>query len=646
MAEFLSRLDGVIPQRDGWKALCPAHDDHRQSLSVKAGHKQPIVVTCHAGCTRESVLTALSLTFSDISSDNGPRPRPVRRRPAAPVQTLVAAYDYRNRDGHVVYQAVRYDPKDFRQRRPDGQGGWIWNMDGVERVPYRLDEIALWCSLGTTTVIVTEGEKDADALWDLGIPATTNVAGVAGGWKDTDTAALVAVGVTTVIVIPDNDDPGRAHAGRTVASLRAGGLAVHVLTLSGLDVKGDVSDFLRLYGAEALRKALAAIVRTTTLADVHAVFRRWLGNDYEMSVLDIVLSATAVHYLDGEPCWLMLVSGPGAAKTETVQALEGAGRHMISTISSVGGLLSGTARRDRAQDATGGLLRRIGSNAMLLIKDFTSMLSLNKNTRGEILAAFREIHDGRWTRDIGAEGGRQLTWQGRLSVIAASTSSWDHAHDTVAQMGDRFLIVRFDSWYGRQQAAEQALANNGLEGPMRRELADVVGRLIETADRAKIVTLSEEDRDLLYHVANLATLARTAVERDYRLDVVEGNMPEMPTRFLKQLFQIVRGAMSLGIDKAHAVELALRCARDSIPPLRLEILRDVLEHPKTRVSDVQRRLHKPLNTVQRYLDALMTQRLVIVHGDDEDRRTYEVKSEIIPGLTAIPRNYGSEEPSW
>src|SRR4030095_2963146 len=307
MAEFLSRLDGVIPQRDGWKALCPAHDDHRQSLSVKAGHKQPIVVTCHAGCKRESILTALALTFSDISSENGPR----LRTPPAPVGALVAAYDYRDRDGHVVYQSVRYDPKDFRQRRPDGEGGWIWNMDGVEKIPYRLDEIALFCSLGNTIVVITEGEKDADALWDLGIPATTNVGG-AGKWNGSDAQVLRQVGVTEVRLIPDHDTPGRNHMRSVGSSSVEAGLAVRWLDLPGLKDKQDLSDWLAIptNTAAVLRELLATapswppVTPRTTLDDVHKVFRKWLGPEFDLFVVDAVLAAAASEKLAGDPVWM------------------------------------------------------------------------------------------------------------------------------------------------------------------------------------------------------------------------------------------------------------------------------------------------------------------------------------------------------
>jgi DNA-binding transcriptional ArsR family regulator len=106
------------------------------------------------------------------------------------------------------------------------------------------------------------------------------------------------------------------------------------------------------------------------------------------------------------------------------------------------------------------------------------------------------------------------------------------------------------------------------------------------------------------------------VDYDYRGDVIDAHAPEMPTRFAKQLAQVVRGAVALGMDRAAALRLAIRCARDSMPPLRLAILDDVARHPQTATRDVRRRLGKPRATVDRQLQAL--QMLGVLACDEED----------------------------
>jgi hypothetical protein len=177
------------------------------------------------------------------------------------------------------------------------------------------------------------------------------------------------------------------------------------------------------------------------LTRVRDAYKKWFGEKYDLLALDCVLATAASTKLTGDPAWLLVIGGSGAAKTETIIPLEKAGGYVISTISGEAGLLSGTSKKDRAEDATGGLLRVIGDNGMLVIKDVTSILSMNRDTRNLILSALREIYDGRWSRNVGTDGGRNLEWSGRLVVIGACTTAWDAAHQVVSTMGDRF--VRF-----------------------------------------------------------------------------------------------------------------------------------------------------------------------------------------------------------
>ncbi|HEY9376095.1 MAG TPA: DUF3854 domain-containing protein, partial [Jiangellaceae bacterium] len=219
-----------------------------------------------------------------------------------------------------------------------------------------------------------------------------------------------------------------------------------------------------------------------TLEQCHAVFRRWLGDEYDLDVLDAVLCTLAVERLDGDPVWLLIVSGPGAAKTETVQACAGAGALVTSTLSSDAALLSGSPKRDRSRSATGGLLRRIGERGVLVIKDVTSILSANRDQRATVLAALREVYDGYWERNLGTDGGQSLSWRGRVAVIGAVTTAWDTAHAVISTLGDRFVLVRLDSATGRLAAGHRTAANTGGETTMRAELAAAVGGALAGLD--------------------------------------------------------------------------------------------------------------------------------------------------------------------
>jgi hypothetical protein len=180
---------------------------------------------------------------------------------------------------------------------------------------------------------------------------------------------------------------------------------------------------------------------------------------------------------------------------------------------------------------------------------------------------------------------------------------------------------------------------------MRQELAQAVSRTLAQIDGSVIEPLVDADIERLYELANLVTLARTAVDVDYRQDVIQAYSAEMPTRFGKQLCQVAKGGMALGLSREDALKLAVRAARDSLPPLRWDVLHDVSIHPETRVADVRRRLEKVHNTVKRTLEALMVLGLVTVSGEDDEMR-YTVKASVESGISAMSREASEPWTQW
>ena len=176
------------------------------------------------------------------------RPKGKGRGDRGPIQ---ATYDYRSADGDLLFQVVRYKSKDFVQRRPTGKGGWEWNLDGVEKVPYRLPELV--AADVEAPVWIAEGEKDVEALQALGLVATCNPGG-AGKWRDEFSPYLAG---RHVVIIPDHDKPGYDHAAAVARSVKPHAASVKVLDLAGackslnrgeLPERGDVSDFLAMGG--------------------------------------------------------------------------------------------------------------------------------------------------------------------------------------------------------------------------------------------------------------------------------------------------------------------------------------------------------------------------------------------------------------
>src|SRR5262249_17216304 len=148
---------------------------------------------------------------------------------------IVATYDYTNDKGDLLYQVVRLDPKDFRQRRPDGKGGWIWSVKDCKRVPFRLPDLLAYPD---ASVFVCEGEKDAGRVASLGHCATTVAC---GDWTEDCIKALAG---RDVLILEDNDDAGRKKAYEAAQALHGVAKTVRIVRLPGLPDKGDVSDWL------------------------------------------------------------------------------------------------------------------------------------------------------------------------------------------------------------------------------------------------------------------------------------------------------------------------------------------------------------------------------------------------------------------
>ena len=236
--EVIAALEraGCHPKRSGdrWQAQCPAHEDSTPSLSITQGHTQDVLIKCFAGCDWKDVLGKLGLY--------NPPPLTVHRGGKPKLGPIVAVYDYNH------YEVVRYEPKAFRQRRPDGAGGWHWNLKGITPRLYHQD------SLTAERAMVCEGEKDVDRLRALGPgwkSATCNSGG-AGKWRAAHTAALQAAGLNRLTVYPDNDDPGQDHARDVAAKCRKAGMDVKVVKLP--DAVKDVSEFLDKHGENDLIK--------------------------------------------------------------------------------------------------------------------------------------------------------------------------------------------------------------------------------------------------------------------------------------------------------------------------------------------------------------------------------------------------------
>jgi hypothetical protein len=348
-------------------------------------------------------------------------------------------------------------------------------------------------------------------------------------------------------------------------------------------------------------------VEPVSLTQAQAVFRRWLHLDDDDMAPMLVVAATIVANLsDGDPVWLLIVGPPSGGKTEILMSCAGLPYMVPAATVSEAALLSGTSQHERAKDATGGLMRQIGAFGILLAKDFTSVLSQNKDTAKAALAALREIYDGSWHRPVGADGGRVLKWAGKCGLVGGVTPSYDRYLTVVATLGDRFLLLRMLDVSAKEQVGS-ALDHGDHEKQMRAALAEAMTGLIAGADHARVhEPLTDDERDTLGDLAIFAARARTAVERDsYTGDLLVLPQAEGPARLVKAMRRLYGGLGAIGVDAATRWDVLARVAVDCAPAIRVPLIEALLANsePK-RTADLAEAAGLVTKTASRQLDDL------------------------------------------
>lgn len=250
--EFVNRLEGVTGHDGQYSARCPAHDDKNASLSVGKGDNGKILIHCHAGCSCAAILSAMGLTEADLFDDN----RKFSRERKKGHREIVARYDYTDTQGRLLNQKTRWveDGKKTFTWSHKENGHWVKGRTG-EPTLYNLSVIK-----GAGCVYVVEGEKDVETLKALNIPAVCGADGAGPGkWLPQYTEALRGV---HVVVIPDNDDKGRAFAEETANALNEAAESVRMIDLRTvwpeLPEHGDTTDIFERMGRDGVISILFA----------------------------------------------------------------------------------------------------------------------------------------------------------------------------------------------------------------------------------------------------------------------------------------------------------------------------------------------------------------------------------------------------
>lgn len=342
-----------------------------------------------------------------------------------------------------------------------------------------------------------------------------------------------------------------------------------------------------------------------SLDEVIATFRRWIYLP-DPAPLIVALATYLANRLPGDPLWLLVIGPSGDGKTTILQAFTDLSDVHFASVLTEAALLSGTPKREQQHGARGGLLRVIGDYGILIAKDFTSVLAMNRDTRAALLAALREIFDGRWDRHVGTDGGRTLSWTGKLGFLAGVTPAIDAHHGVMATMGQRFVCIRTSTDNAEQQAL-RAMQQVGREEAMRRELATALRGFLEPLTSTDpFPALADIDAAQLVALGQLVARARSAVERESGShDITLIPAAEAPTRLAQALRKLLLCMERLGVDEPERWRILNRVARDTIPePRQGALLALGAAGDAATTTDIAIAIRHPTATTRRTLEDL------------------------------------------
>lgn len=290
----------------------------------------------------------------------------------------------------------------------------------------------------------------------------------------------------------------------------------------------------------------------------------------DLSPLYLSMATVLANRL-GSQVWLMLVGPAGCGGTEILRLMTGCGYVRAIDDFSVGGLLSGVSKREFTKGTKGGFLFECGQGDTVLVKDFTSVLDMRLDQMKPVLMALRNIFDGRFVRQVGSDGSRTITWEGRLGMITKCTPEIDKAYQVLTVMGDRFIYYRFQDTDGELEA-RTAMEHIGWD---REEVRSTVAAVMEiAAETDPAPGLEGGQRDRLIACAALASRARTGVMRDrYSREIMEVGESEGPARVALQLNHLYDALYRLGLSGDDIWGCLRGVALGTIPGLRGRVIR-------------------------------------------------------------------------
>ncbi|KPK23307.1 MAG: hypothetical protein AMJ70_03835 [Dehalococcoidia bacterium SG8_51_3] len=341
------------------------------------------------------------------------------------------------------------------------------------------------------------------------------------------------------------------------------------------------------------------------------ILSKWLYLE-DTQAIDIIMATAISISLPGDPVWLFLIGPAGSSKTELLRSLKGEHIHSISSLTPQT-FISGLKGIQNAD-----LLPKLDGK-LLIIKDFTSILSKKGEDQAAIFADLREAYDGYLEKSYGSGVGTK-GFQSKFGIIAAVTDAIDKYHIVHSQLGERFLKCRLRT--NPKAAIDRASDLAGQEEEMRRELSTATKSVFNCySNQAKELVLVEVEETIQERIKALADVTaklRSEVPRDRLHKVLYHPQAEVGTRINKQLLKLGQSLAifyenaSVGEDEYGAL---LRIAKDSIPRQRTQLVEGLYNAEPMNTKEAGDIANIPTDTAKELLEDLWMLELVDRSGD-------------------------------
>jgi hypothetical protein len=321
------------------------------------------------------------------------------------------------------------------------------------------------------------------------------------------------------------------------------------------------------------------------------------------TIIDLALAVVVGVKIKGDPIWLMIIGASSSGKSELINTLIGVDFvHQVSSLTE-NTFLSGMKAKEGKEIS---LLHKIGKSGVIVMKDYTSILSMKYDRRENIISQMREIYDGYIVKETG--NGLSDHWKGKINFIGGVTDSVYIKEGESAGMGRRTINYIMPK-QNRKKTLQQARQNTNDIEEKREKIRSMIKEYVEKKVKNLPTELPKVDNELgeeLMLLSDFLTHARTPTERDYKGELVLVQDLEMPMRVfqqlqsLAQLFQLLNDGPITDAQKGCLYKISL----DSIPKLRRIALKIISSYDSVTTKGLAQFANYPTKTARHWLEDL------------------------------------------